>query len=181
MEKVWFFVRLSKINLIIQHFWWIDLVNFESAGNILFPHKGTRKNCFPHVPKIHKNHKNTEYIPKFSWYNYRIIWTDTKTGMQLCKKQAGYKDSWGIENEVLVKSKTRTHLNQTEVLWPCSNPAGDDQTRPNTRIILIPVQNGNKPKERINPLVNENDDDFQYTLPSSPILEPVNWCVGEME
>ena len=93
--------------------------------------------------------------------------------MQLCKKQAGYKDSWGIENEVLVKSNTRTHLIQTEVLWPCSNPAGDDQTRPNTRIILIPVQNGNKPKERINPLVNENDDDFQYTLPSSPILDPV--------
>ena len=34
-------------------------------------------------------------------------------------------------------------------------------------------------QKRINPLVNENDDDFQYTLPSSPIFDPVNWCIGE--
>ena len=34
-------------------------------------------------------------------------------------------------------------------------------------------------QKRINPLVNENDDDFQYTIPSSPIFDPVNWCIGE--
>ena len=159
IEKIWFLVCLSKRSIIRQHFWWIDLANFENAGNVLFPHKGTRKNHFPHVPKFARN---TKILNLFQSSHGTIIGSYEQT-LKLeyrCMKQAGYRGFlWNIQWSS-VKGNTRTHLFQTEVLWPCSKPIWrwsgrkilqPDPTRPNTRIFLIPVQNGNKPKERINP------------------------------
>ena len=81
-----------------------------------------------------------------------------------------------------VKGNTRTHLFQTEVLWPCSSPSGDDQVGRSSNQIqpdqtpeysLFLYRMGTNPRNVLIHEVNENDDDFQYTLPSSPILDPV--------
>ena len=61
-----FFVHFVKNPSNHTAFLMTILVNFGRAGNILFPLRQRGKIVSRPFPKIHKSHKNTEYIPNFS-------------------------------------------------------------------------------------------------------------------